>query len=73
MTAGTASFHNGMCVHGAGANMTTQPRRAMTCAFMPVGSTFNGQQNILTDEQLETLIIGDELRDDEQNPVVFRR
>ncbi len=72
MKAGTASFHNGMCVHGAGANMTTQPRRAMTCAFMPVGSTFNGEQNILTDEQLATLSVGDELCDDEQNPIVFQ-
>lgn len=73
MKAGTCSFHNGMCIHGAGANMTNRSRRAMTCAFMPIGSTFNGQQNILTEEQLARLSIGDELADDEQNPIVFSR
>lgn len=73
MKAGSASFHNGMCIHGAGANMTTRPRRAMTCAFMPIGSTFNGQRNILSDEMLARLEVGDELSDDAQNPIVFTR
>ena len=73
MKAGSASFHNGMCIHGAGANMTSRPRRAMTCAFMPVGSTFNGQQNILSDEMVARLEIGEELADDAQNPIVYRR
>ena len=47
MKAGSCSFHNGLVAHGAGANMTPRYRRAMTCAYMPDGSTFNGQQNIL--------------------------
>jgi ectoine hydroxylase-related dioxygenase (phytanoyl-CoA dioxygenase family) len=40
--AGSVVFHNGLTAHGAGTNMTPRPRRAMTCAYMPDGSTFNG-------------------------------
>ena len=40
MKAGSASFHNGLIAHGAGANMTPGWRRAMTCGFMPDGCTF---------------------------------
>ena len=47
MKAGDCSFHNGLLSHGAGANMTRRRRIAMTCAYMPKGSTFNGTQNIL--------------------------
>ena len=32
--------------------MTNGFRRAMTCAYMPDGATFNGIKNILTDEQV---------------------
>ena len=48
--AGTAAFHNGLTAHGAGANMTNRPRRAMTCAYMPDGCTYNGQTNVLPAE-----------------------
>lgn len=71
MKAGSCSFHNGMTIHGAGANMTNRARRAMTCAFMPDGAVFNGQQNILTDEQASRLTVGGPLADDEQNPLVY--
>ena len=71
MKAGTASFHNGLCIHGAGANMTPGFRRAMTCAYMPDGAMFNGIQNILTDEKVSTLNVGDLLNDDEQNPLIY--
>ena len=71
MKAGTASFHNGLCIHGAGANMTPGFRRAMTCAYMPDGAIFNGIQNILTDEKVSTLNVGDLLNDDEQNPLIY--
>ena len=40
--AGGALFHNGLTFHGAGANMTPGRRRAMTCAYMPDGCSFNG-------------------------------
>ena len=46
-------------------------RRAMTCGFMPDGSTFNGQQNILTKEQMAQLEIGDVLEDDSQSPLIY--
>jgi len=71
MRAGSASFHTGLCIHGAGANLPTRPRRAMTAGFMPDGSTFNGQKNILTDEYFNRLKVGDLLNNDAQNPLLF--
>lgn len=70
--AGSAVFHNGLTAHGAGANMTNKPRRAMTCAYMPDGSTFNGQRNVLPTEYYETLTIGDVLDDPGINPLIWR-
>lgn len=71
--AGSATFHNGLTAHGAGANMTPDRRRAMTAGFMPEGSTFNGQANILLPEMVERLEIGDVLDDDQQNPLLYSR
>ena len=70
--AGSAVFHNGLTAHGAGANMTNRPRRAMTCAYMPDGSTFNGQQNVLPDEYFRSLKIGDVIDDPVVVPLIFR-
>lgn len=72
MKAGDCSFHNGLVAHGAGANMTRGRRIAMTCAYMPEGSTFNGQQNILPDAYFKTLQEGDVLNNDEWNPSVYQ-
>jgi ectoine hydroxylase-related dioxygenase (phytanoyl-CoA dioxygenase family) len=69
--AGGALFHNGLTCHGAGANMTSGQRRAMTCAFMPDGSTFNGTRNILPQPLFDRLKVGDPLDDNSQNPLVF--
>lgn len=71
--AGSAVLHNGLTAHGAGANMTNRPRRAMTCAYMPDGSTFNGTQNVLPNEYFSTLKIGDRLDSDEVNPLIWSR
>lgn len=71
MKAGSCSFHNGLVAHGAGANMTPRARRAMTCAYMPDGSTFNGQQNVLPDSYLSQLKLGEVLEDNEQNPLIY--
>lgn len=71
MKAGSCSFHNGLTVHGAGANMTNGFRRAMTCAYMPDGATFNGIKNILSDEQVAKLKVGDLLNDNGQNPLIY--
>lgn len=71
--AGSAVFHCGLTAHGAGANMTNRPRRAMTCAYMPEGATFNGKRNILPEEYFASLKIGDPLNDDVINPLVWRR
>ncbi len=71
--AGTAVFHNGLTAHGAGANMTPRPRRAMTCAYMPDGSSFNGQSNVLPSSYVQTLKIGDVLDDPRLNPLIWSR
>ena len=71
MSAGSCSFHNGLVAHGAGANMTPGYRRAMTCGYMPDGSVFNGTQNILTQEQMAKLEIGDPIKDDAQTPLIY--
>jgi hypothetical protein len=44
----------------------------MTCAYMPDGTVFNGIQNILSDEQIKHLAIGDLLNNDEQNPLIYK-
>ncbi len=72
MKAGSCSFHNGLTMHAAGANMTNGFRRAMTCAYMPDGAVFNGTKNILRDEQVAKLQVGDLLQDEEQNPLIYR-
>lgn len=69
--AGGAIFHNGLTAHGAGANMTPGSRRAMTCAYMPDGAIFNGQQGILPRDYFETLQPGDVLKDNSQNPLIW--
>jgi phytanoyl-CoA hydroxylase len=73
MKAGSCSFHNGLTIHGANANMTPGYRRAMTCAFMPDGSTFNGIQNILSKEEFAQLKPGDLLNNDVLNPLIYSR
>jgi len=73
LKAGGCSFHNGLTIHGAGANMTNGYRRAMTCAYMPDGNTFNGEPNILPKAYLDTLQVGDLLQNDEQNPLIYHR
>ncbi len=73
MKAGSFFFHNGLSIHGGGANMTNGFRRAMTCAYMPDGAIFNGIKNILSDEQVAKLIIGDLLNDNTQNPLIFEK
>lgn len=73
LPAGGCSFHNGHTVHGAGANMTPGRRRAMTAAFMPGGSVFNGHRDeqALGEAYLDSLMPGDILANDELNPLVY--
>lgn len=70
--AGDAVFHNGLVAHAAGVNITPRRRRAMTCAYMPVGSTFNGTQNVLPDAYVASLSVGDPLDDETINPLVYQ-
>jgi phytanoyl-CoA hydroxylase len=71
MKAGSCSFHNGLTIHGANANMTNGYRRAMTCAYMPDGNVYNGQPNILPESYVKTLKKGDLLGNNEQNPLIY--
>jgi phytanoyl-CoA hydroxylase len=73
LPAGSAVVHNGLTAHGAGANMTPWRRFAMTIAYMPDGATFNGEQDILTNEYVARLAMGDVLDDETQNPLVYSR
>ena len=73
MKAGSCSFHNGLNIHAAGPNMTRGFRRAMTCAFMPDGSTFNGKKNVLPDDYFNSLNIGDLLDNENQNPLIYHK
>jgi phytanoyl-CoA hydroxylase len=73
MRAGSCSFHNGLTIHGANANMTNRPRRAMTCAYMPDGNVYNGKPNVLPDAYVKTLTPGDPLNNDSQNPLVYSK
>lgn len=73
MKAGSCSFHNGLTIHGANANMTPGFRRAMTCAYMPDDNKFNGVANILPQDYLSTLRVGDLLHNNEQNPLIYHR
>ena len=70
--AGDALFHNGLTAHAAGPNLTTGYRRAMTCAYMPMGSQFNGKQNVLSQEYFSSLEIGDVLDKEEELPLIWR-
>lgn len=70
MKAGDCSFHNGLTAHGAGVNMTIDRRIAMTCAYMPDGSSFNGIQNVLPDSYFSSLKVGDLLDSADFNPLV---
>lgn len=45
----------------------------MTCAYMPDGSVFNGQQNVLPPGYFASLSPGDVLDREEHNPLVYRR
>lgn len=69
--AGSIVWHNGLTAHAAGPNMTIRHRRAMTCAFMPDGSSFNGKKNILPDAYFESLSIGDLLDNNDWNRLVY--
>ena len=71
MKAGNCSFHNGLTVHGANANMTNGFRRAMTCAYMPDGNIYNGEPNILPENYLDSLKVGDLLNNNDQNPLIY--
>ena len=71
--AGSCTFHNGLTVHAAGVNMTPNTRKAMTCAYMPDGSKFNGKQNVLPDDYFKSLQVGDLLNNEKLNPLIYNR
>ena len=72
MKAGSCSCLNGLLAHAAGPNMTPYPRRALTCLFMPDGSTFSGRKGYFTKEYAASLEVGDLLDDDEVTPLIYK-
>jgi phytanoyl-CoA hydroxylase len=72
LPAGGAVWHNGLIAHGAGANMTAHGRRAMTCAYMPDGVTYNGKRDdfVFSEDEAAAMKVGDRLADDRLNPLV---
>ena len=73
VAAGGCIFHNGLTAHAAGANLTRHYRRAMTCAYMPDGVTYNGRQSALTPDQAKRYRIGDFLDDNDHFPLVYAK
>jgi len=69
--AGSVIWHNGLTVHGSGANMSHAERRALNFALMPSPARFNGVRNILPDEVFHRYRVGDLLADDALNPRIF--
>jgi hypothetical protein len=55
--------------------MTNKPRRAMTCAYMPDGSTYNGKDHwiCITEEYKKRLKVGDVLDDAQLLPLIWKR
>jgi len=73
MKAGSCVFHSGYTPHSAGANMSHGRRRAFVCTYMPLGSTYNGQSNIIPPDKVAGLKVGDELAFDDLNPIIYQR
>lgn len=42
-----------------------------TCVYMPDGDNFNDQKNILPDEYVQILKVGDPLNNDVQSPLIY--
>lgn len=68
--AGSAIFHDSMTCHGAAANLSLTLRRAMNVSYVPDGARYNGVQNVLSDEYVSRLAIGDVLDNAEEVPLV---
>eukprot|EP01084_Bolivina_argentea_P003102 5794_1 len=72
LKAGDCTFHNGLNVHCAGPNITPFLRRAMTFQFMPeCDGYWNGTQQILSDEQVKDMQIGDKLDHEDRHPLLY--
>ena len=62
LTAGSATFHNGLSWHFAGPNKSDAVREAYAVIFMPDGTSFDGKPHIVTDDL--GLAVGDTLKGD---------
>jgi ectoine hydroxylase-related dioxygenase (phytanoyl-CoA dioxygenase family) len=70
MSAGSVVFHHCLTFHGATANVTDKPRRAMIVHYHPDGTQYNGKPHIVSDGR--GLSLGDPLSDDEMWPILAR-
>jgi phytanoyl-CoA hydroxylase len=49
LTAGSATFHNGLTFHYAGPNKSDKTREAFAIIYMPDGTQYNGDRHVITD------------------------
>jgi ectoine hydroxylase-related dioxygenase (phytanoyl-CoA dioxygenase family) len=47
---GSVTFHNGLCFHYAGKNLSDKPRRVLSIIYMPDGEIYNGKPHMVSDE-----------------------
>ena len=72
VAAGAGIFINGMVAHAAGANMTSQPRRAFAMLFIPGKCHYSGHPGALPERLTARLEKGDVLDDDEELPLLYQ-
>ena len=72
VVAGAGIFINGMVAHAAGANMTSQPRRAFSMLYIPGECHYSGHPGALPERLIARLEKGDVLDDDEELPLLYQ-
>lgn len=72
VSAGAGIFINGMVAHAAGANMTSQPRRAFAMLFIPGECHYSGHPGALPEKLVARLKKGDVLNDEEELPLLYQ-
>ena len=59
LLAGEATVHDGLTLHGAGENLSDQPRRGWTMIFMPSETRWTGGLHPHADNNIDGMVLGD--------------
>lgn len=59
LTAGEATVHDGLTLHGAGENLSDRPRRGWTMIFMPAETRWTGGPHPHVDNNIAGMVLGD--------------